>query len=373
MVAKYAPMMDNRSDRQTDRQGRNEFLDIIKYLAIFLVVWGHVIQQTSLVHTWPLQEDPLMRLIYTMHMPLFMGLCGYFFCLSMKKCHSASTYIKQKLMSRLCGLFIPMISFGLFKVLIDFAMGKTFASPLLFLKGWFGAAKGIWFLGDLAVNTMIVLLVLPFCKGCFKRDWKYFLLVLPLTLIPHVTYQAPHMYLYFVFGYWIAAYMDRSVKRFLPLFPYAFVGFIVAYVVFCNLPWPPEDVWFDYHHQSVLRLVVNDSLKIFLGVAGSFLALVLGYYLQPYIKGRWLYRRATCEGRFTLDIYLLQIIIVEKLAGPWHKNWVACGGMDLFNFNFAERVLMTFIVSVLFMECLVMIRKYLNRSRLLRKILFYRG
>ena len=230
--------------RQT---GRNVYLDIVKYIAIFLVVWGHVVQQTSLVSCWPVQEDPLMRLIYTMHMPLFMGLCGYFFCRSVHKFSSSKLYVKKKLLKRLLGLFIPMISFGLLKVIFDIVMGENIVSVSMLIHEWCKAAKGVWFLGDIAVNTVIVLIVLYFCNGRFQHDWKYFLLALPLTILPVVSYKSPHMYLYFIFGYWVGAYVQGEVKRFLLLWKYALLLFVVAYLIFCNMPWAPADVWFDYH------------------------------------------------------------------------------------------------------------------------------
>ena len=75
------------TDRQTDRQTRNVYLDIVKFVTIFLVIWGHVVQQTSNVSCWPVQEDSVMRLIYTMHMPLFMGLCAISFIFLFRSGH----------------------------------------------------------------------------------------------------------------------------------------------------------------------------------------------------------------------------------------------------------------------------------------------
>ncbi len=314
-----------------------------------------------------------MRLIYTMHMPLFMGICGYFFCKSVHKYDLVKLYISHKLLSRLLGLCIPMITFGLLKVLVGMAQGKQISGAMLFMKEWFYASKGIWFLGDLGVNTVIVVLVLLFCKGTLKHDWKYFLIALPLTVVPYITYKSPHMYLYFVLGYWAGAYLHESAKHFLPLWKYALPIYILAYAAFCNMPWPPEDIWYDYHHQTILQLAVNDGLKVILGITGSFLVLVLLYHILPHIQEKWLYRRAIVEGRFTLDIYLLQILLVEMIFGNFHKTWVAAGGIDLFNFNFLERTLATLIMVAIFMEILVFISKLINRNRLLPKVLFFRS
>ena len=38
------------TDRQTDRQTRNKYLDIVKYFTISCVLWGHVVQQTCMLN-----------------------------------------------------------------------------------------------------------------------------------------------------------------------------------------------------------------------------------------------------------------------------------------------------------------------------------
>ena len=54
---------------------RNKTIDIIKGIAIFLVVLGHVIQFRFLPESF--DENYLFRMIYSFHMPLFMFLSGY--------------------------------------------------------------------------------------------------------------------------------------------------------------------------------------------------------------------------------------------------------------------------------------------------------
>ena len=60
---------------------RIDALDLLKSLAIFLVIWGHVIQHCLSLNPG---DEPVYRVIYTFHMPLFMVLCGFFSWNSMK-------------------------------------------------------------------------------------------------------------------------------------------------------------------------------------------------------------------------------------------------------------------------------------------------
>ena len=363
------------TDRQTDRQTRNVYLDIVKFFTIFLVIWGHVVQQTSNVSCWPVQEDSVVRLIYTMHMPLFMGLCGYFFYFSIRKWPSVHAYVLQKLPSRLAGLIIPMISFGLIKIACDVFWNTPIPHATFpFLKYWYSSAKGIWFLGDVAVNTVIVLLILYFCNGNFRHDWKYFILAAVLSMVPYVSYKSPHMYFFFVAGYCLAAYVKSDFRSYIKYWKWVLVLFVASYIAFSNMPWPPEDFWYDYHHQSILRLAVNDGLKMILGITGSYLALVLMYKLLPYIKRTPLYHLAAREGQYTLDIYLVQIIIIEKLLGPFYKLLVSQSGVNWMNeYGLFIKIVSTLLLAAILLGFVIGISNLCNKNHYVSKMLFWRG
>lgn len=51
------------------------YLDLLKCFAIFLVIWGHSIQYFKSTAYF---DEPIYRIIYSFHMPLFMALSGYF-------------------------------------------------------------------------------------------------------------------------------------------------------------------------------------------------------------------------------------------------------------------------------------------------------
>jgi fucose 4-O-acetylase-like acetyltransferase len=66
----------------TEPSSRNDFIDFLKGVLIFLVVYGHVIQHLGYTRKIPWEEsgfwsDPVFKLIYIFHMPLFMAVTGY--------------------------------------------------------------------------------------------------------------------------------------------------------------------------------------------------------------------------------------------------------------------------------------------------------
>lgn len=66
---------------------RDIFYDIVKGIAIVLVVFGHCIQYGSGEHyenARLFMDEWLYKLIYSFHMPLFALISGYFFILHVK-------------------------------------------------------------------------------------------------------------------------------------------------------------------------------------------------------------------------------------------------------------------------------------------------
>lgn len=126
-----------------DRQaGRNVYLDIVKYVAIFLVIWGHVVQQSLAPGVVPVKADGIYRFIYSFHMPLFMGISGYFFGKSIQKVKGPLIYAKKKLKKRVLGLVVPMLAFGLFEIYCYYWLGRAprmafyFARSCRYLVSW---------------------------------------------------------------------------------------------------------------------------------------------------------------------------------------------------------------------------------------------
>ena len=59
---------------------RNNFLNILQGSLIISVVFGHALQYGNgnlFLQSEVYWKHPLMRLIYSVHMPLFMGIAGY--------------------------------------------------------------------------------------------------------------------------------------------------------------------------------------------------------------------------------------------------------------------------------------------------------
>ncbi len=83
--------------------------DILKSLAVFLVILGHV----SSTYDSREYSSPLALWIYSFHMPLFMMLSGMFFKYSLRKDFKTLLIDKSRL------LLLPLLSWGIINFIIE--------------------------------------------------------------------------------------------------------------------------------------------------------------------------------------------------------------------------------------------------------------
>ena len=86
-------------------QHKNPTIDIARGIAIILVVYGHVIEHS--MAPWSASEDffqnPVFKIIYTFHMPLFVFISGYLMANSLNK-HSIGEVFRSRCKSLLSSL-----------------------------------------------------------------------------------------------------------------------------------------------------------------------------------------------------------------------------------------------------------------------------
>lgn len=330
---------------------RNEFLDIVKFVAIFLVLWGHVVQQSYSVGKIDSNAslDSIYCVIYTVHMPLFMGLCGYFFSLSMDK---VGQYRKSYIKRRVKSLIIPMISFGLIKFFIDICLKNKDISIILYLKD----VKEIWFLGDLAVNTVIIYFLISKLSGNLRKDWKWLIIGMLFSILPY-TGQGVYMYIFFVLGFYVKQYINIIQIYFFNFryVIYAIIMYLTMYKVYVFLGIYAFHINI-FKYDEFLSLFITDILKILLGIFSSLINKLKEY------------------GKYTLELYLLNIIILEYVLGGIVYSWI----VKQYDYNiiqdngFIFELISTFIITLIVMKILLFIINKIYKYPKISKILFYK-
>ena len=97
-------------------QARIKWLDALKLFAIFLVLWGHAVQHLLSSEYW---DEPVYRIIYSFHMPLFMTISGFF------GAKLFSIPFTSVLRRKFRQLLLPAISFALIYCIIAICVGNS--------------------------------------------------------------------------------------------------------------------------------------------------------------------------------------------------------------------------------------------------------
>lgn len=173
-------------------------MDVLKCLAIFLVVIGHCIQRSyvaMVASTEAFYGDPFFKFIYGFHMPLFMAISGFFFYYTIHK-----YAFKNVVKSRFLKIIVPIVSWHIIWMIMDgFSNQGNGYTVLTFVAGFL---KHYWFLWAIFYCSMIVLLVENF--GERRRYLVYALIIVLSVLLPNFF----------------------NVERYAYLFPFYLVGYL---------------------------------------------------------------------------------------------------------------------------------------------------
>lgn len=142
---------------------RIAFWDIAKFVAIFLVVWGHSLQNlTSDDHYW--LTDKVSQVIISFHMPLFMLISGYF------AYNSLSRAFQKVMFNKFRQLVIPSLSWFLIISAITMVVSRNFSFERI-SEVITSLLSSYWFLKSLFMCYLITML-----GSLIAHKWRWLLL-----------------------------------------------------------------------------------------------------------------------------------------------------------------------------------------------------
>lgn len=364
-------------------QERNLYLDVVKGIAIFLMVLGHCILNGSGKSTYLNQTfwaDPVFKWIYTFHMPLFMLISGYFLYLSLDR----SSW-KVLLMRRVSTLLIPIIVFNFYNYLFLYSQSYDQGFYIIFHTKlfWLNLVNGFWFLWAALIWSVVILLVNRFCND----HWIVYFAILVITffipnLVPYYqdvgglqTYRINFMFPFIVIGYFAGKYsftsMSQSISGYYQLSlsgKYIFLLITVLSSLFIALYLFYQDNYYIYvsGYNPFETLKGNDfndqmlinAYRFFIGMIGSSVILLLTYIIYNATKKyQKIWTALAYIGMNSLGLYILQEFVISF--------WVRTYSEDL-EPNYAINLLQTFFVLLV---CTILL-KAIKFFPLLRKIHF---
>ena len=286
---------------------RNEDIDILKGILIFLVVWGHCIQYgIGFGVEWKelglCVQSPVHRLIYSFHMPLFMGVSGYLFYFSNKK------KIGQISSSRMSSIVVPWLFYCLLMAITMIAIDTPFVTLGGAIKRFLSCCRySYWFLLSLLVNSIIVCIVTRLINDIMKQ----YLLFVMVGLIFIVCFVEFPNYS-FVYPFFVAGYIMNQQKVTIHLRRWMLIPAIMSITIVPFLYTPEHYIYkgmnniFDDDNIISYPLLLRDIQRFFYAIINCIAFLIL-FKSIPF-KGR-LKRGLIMIGRHSIGIYCLSSII----------------------------------------------------------------
>lgn len=303
---------------------RNVYIDIVKAVAIILVVFGHCIQYGSgseFLSSTAFFENKVFIFIYSFHMPLFMLVSGYLFAYSLKDINSTDG-LKRTIIKKVKQLIIPLFSWSFVSLALAIAKlvinGNTATVSIIWLLKTLvsGFINGPWFLWAIWWCSLTVIVVRYF----FKDSPYIYLAGLILTfIIPDAFGLAKYkfMYLYFVSSYFFNAYDFEAKLKKIYLNKFFIAGVIVAFIVmlrFYNHDTYIYTTGYTLLGKDVFSQLWNDCFRFIIGIFGGISVMYVVWGIYKLAKGKYP-TFLFYIGKNTLGVYLISgILIYEGLA-----------------------------------------------------------
>lgn len=347
---------------------RSNYINALKGLAIFLMLWGHCIQ-ICIPYGCDFFENTVFKFIYSFHMPLFMLISGYLFYFSSEKRN-----LKELLLRRCTPLLQTIVFCG---ILTYFATTGLFALingdiSAFFGAGWLDSLSGLWFLWSVLSASIALGIV---CKITNKLWLQIILLIFGVVfvaLFPNAINNI-FMYPYYVIGFYFAKYKNKVFHRIINLKYIAIVIFPILLLFYEKRHYIYTTGLFGRDY-SILQYLEIDLFRWIVGLIGSIFVMVLMELLYK-LKPRFFafVRETICRiGEKSLQIYVLSCIVLSSyLSAIYPKVIDLFPKLDLFFANniWVYSLCFTFVMAVLYSYGISLIIKLLERIKL-SKFLF---
>ena len=263
------------------------YLDTVKFLAIWMVCIGHSYRLVTM-------DSPsiLNRWIYSFHMPLFMLLCGYFSLNSFQK--TFLVFLKQKTIQ----LLVPAASITLLTIFVCYFMKVPNLSIIVKSE----LIGGMWFL-----KTLFCCFVFTYiAERIGKNDLVTAIGSIVFALLfPHGYFlQFNWMLIFFWAGFFLRSY-SKAYERYRLIVT---ISSLLIFVLLCN-HIAPQVLTYEVLFRHPLQL----PRQYITGLSGSLSLIGCTYYVCKWLKEQtWLINNLAEIGTYTLGIYGLQVIVLEK-------------------------------------------------------------
>ncbi|MEE3325234.1 MAG: acyltransferase family protein [Methanosphaera sp.] len=353
--------------KETTGQKRNLEIDIIRGIAMIFVLWGHSIQYCC-VGYFDFFENFVFRFIYSFHMPLFIFISGYAFYWSCQK-----RYLRTILIKVIKGLGSSIIIWNtiqwIFSVILDLRKGNTL-SIIGYVKWWISSLYGLWFLWSILIFSISVSLIYKKVNKLSIKLLLWFCVWITMVCLPDIIEPAKNcniwLFPYFLSAFLFHEYQPKFEKYLniqylaLPLFPIMLFFFHKRDYIYTSGINP-----FNSSYGVKIQIGI-DLYRWMLGVVGSIFIITILLFIYSKTKSMKFWTLISNVGQNTLQIYVLQALILERIFSMIYAKITLTIDSNLLAknmvlYNFVWTPLLTIILLVVFMVIISFMKKRLPK------------
>ena len=299
--------------------GRNDYLDYLKGLLIFLVVYGHTIQFLVYKNSEDFWFDPAFQFIYMFHMPLFMAVSGFVSFGSIAR-NTVFETIKKRFLQLIVPIFCWEIIYETVVVFAAVAADRIALDralvvlPRLILKA---TVDGFWFLQCVFFSSVAVAVLRLMA---LDRALVFIALCISILFLPDMYVIDPmfrYTFPFFCMGYALAKWRNDVLP--LQVAPWWLLPGIAASLA-CYAVWTRESYVYITGMELAGRNLIEVPFRYVSGAVVSAAFLVLTSMIYRFFRSKTL----TALGRASMSIYILQSFFFVVVSGfaPVSKHHV---------------------------------------------------
>ena len=342
-----------------NKDSKRAFINILRGLAIFLMLWGHIVQYAC-AKQFDFFENPVFKFIYSFHMPFFMIISGYLFFFSEQK-REMVELIEYKCKS----LLYPILMCSVFNFLLSTGIVSV-------LKGEYGALLGgiritsLWFLWSVLSCSIALAFAMKLSKNHLIQALLLIIGILIVALFP-TWYLNVYMYPYYVIGYLYARNEELfgKVKN---------VGGIVSTITFVIMYFFYEKKHYIYTSgmlggDSIAEGIYIDLFRWAIGLFGSIAVTWICYLVYSKIKKGKITSAIEILGQNSLAVYALSTSLLSFWLPQFAR--IAINTLTWLDWNehvWLYNLVVTPLITVIYSALFILIIKGLKKCNAYRLI-----
>ena len=339
---------------------RKTFINFLRGLAVFFMLWGHSIQYMS-SGQFDYYENIMFKLIYSFHMPFFMLLSGYLFWYSEQK-RGMIELIEYKSKALLYPIFMcSVVNFFLTDGIVAILKGKFVTI--------FGGIDitSLWFLWSVLACSISLAIAMKITKRRFFNALFLLIGVFFIAVLPNWDLNI-YMYPYFIIGYLYSRNESMFVRTKNVVGGISILGFLIMIFLYSKKHY----IYISgiLGGETLLQSIQIDLFRWIIGVFGSIAVMWICSLLYGLIKNSKSASIIEKLGQDSLAVYALSMSILNYWLPKFTRMIMrVCGDINWNRSIWVYNLIVTPFVAITYSFLLLIIVKGLKKANAYRLIL----